>query len=67
MMADYEPLDLVSYCNSDCNILGNDIRAPLGKVDFHGLPFLVGEEKQACFIGMGEGLRTEPLEISFNN
>lgn len=64
---DYEPLDLVSWCNADARLLGDSAQPALGALTFHGLPFQVGTESSGkgarCFLACGRGLRSEPLRL----
>ena len=58
-MAEYEPLDLSSLCNSGLEALGDDADAPVGRQEFHGLPFLIGGRDSTassqCFLMLREG------------
>ena len=58
-MAEYEPLDLSSWCNAGLEALGDDADAPLGTQEFHGLPFLIGGRDSTaaspCFLLLREG------------
>jgi hypothetical protein len=60
MPDDYEPLDLTRYRNTPASALAHD--PALGSQRFHGVPFSVGDP-QAAFIGLGDGLATEPVSI----
>ena len=76
-MHDYEPLDISRWCNANVGILGRpgsysalapapDDEAPIGRVSFRGLPFLVGEEggsrddDRLVVLGDGNGLGPHP-------
>ena len=58
-MAEYEPLDLSSWCDSGLEALGDDADAPVGPQEFHGLPFLIGGRDATaasqCFLLLREG------------
>jgi hypothetical protein len=64
---DYKPLDLSAYCNAGVETLGADATAaPVGEQLFHGLPFRIGQAAGA-FVLFGDGGRTLPLSIPFDN
>ncbi len=58
-MAEYEPLDLSSWCNSGLEALGDDADAPVGGQEFRGIPFLIGGRNfpagSQCFLLLREG------------
>ena len=58
-MAEYEPLDLSSLCNSGLEALGDEADAPVGPQELHGLPFLIGGRDSTagsqCFLLLREG------------
>jgi hypothetical protein len=61
----YQPLDLSAYRNVPAAALARDEREPaIGPQQFHGLPFSIGE-RDAAFIGLGDGLSStsEPISI----
>jgi hypothetical protein len=59
----YQPLDLSAYRGTSVALLEHDARAAaVGFQQFHGLPFAIGEGDTA-FIGLGEGLSSEPVSI----
>lgn len=65
-MADYEPLDLSTWCNVGATVLGGQHAPALGRQTFHGLPFLIGPadaSEAACFLAFGQGGHTTPLRL----
>lgn len=66
-MADYEPLDLISYCNATASFYGESRSPKTGEQTFRGIPFKIGSEHgENCFIGFGagEGLCRTPVHIA---
>ena len=61
-MQDYQPIPLSDLCNVGADILGERANPAIGSQTFHGLPFQIGENA-ACFLGFGDGIRTESLSI----
>jgi hypothetical protein len=55
-MADYQPLDISTWCNADKSVLGGGAEPEIGRRSFRGLPFLVGPEgadsDASCFIAL---------------
>jgi hypothetical protein len=43
----YRPVDLSAYCNAGVEVIGGEQQPPLGNQVFHGLPFRIGEGRQA--------------------
>ncbi len=72
-MPNYQPLNLSSLCNAGPEILGSRERPPIGRQEFHGLPFLVGHEGTTAdernFILMNDssGSLTIPVNNTANN
>ncbi|MBI2190352.1 MAG: CehA/McbA family metallohydrolase [Planctomycetes bacterium] len=66
-MKDYEPIDLIPYCNVGAAFLGASANPPLGEQSFHGLPFLIGgrtPDSARCFLGFRDLTgRTESLTV----
>ncbi len=62
-VAEYEPLDISALCNTGIDVLDGQPGAPMGPQSFRGLPFLIGGDPRACFVGLGRGLRAEGLII----
>ncbi len=62
-MSDYEPIPLQDFCTAGVAILGPGPAPPLGARSFRGLPFQIGEDPARCFVGLGTGLRLEPVVI----
>ncbi len=63
-MDEYSPLDLPPYHNVGVLLLGNAAPPPIGARQFRGLPFLIGEDPERCFVAFGEEWRQEPLTLS---
>jgi len=61
-MADYEPIDLSALWNLHVTELGDGPSIPAGAGTMRGIPFLCGSE-EACGLGFGDGLGTEPISI----
>ncbi|SCG58735.1 CehA/McbA family metallohydrolase [Micromonospora rifamycinica] len=61
-MPSYEPVDLSAVCNAGVDVLGEPPgRAPIGRVDLRGLPFLIGSEPpsaQRCYL-----MPTAPVSV----
>ena len=57
-MADYQPIDISSWCNAGASEIGDGQEAALGRLSLRGLPFLVGPEpiggsaSASCFIAL---------------
>lgn len=65
-MQDYQPISLTDLCNVNTEIIGSNITPTLGHQTFHGLPFNISEGEK-CFLGFGEGVRTDPIQIPINS
>jgi hypothetical protein len=54
-MSNYEPIELGSTCNAGVDIVGDGAAdVPLGRVSLRGLPFLIHEQRDRCFIAPRE-------------
>src|SRR5690242_914553 len=54
-MSNYEPIELGSTCNAGVDIVGDGAaEVPLGRVSLRGLPFLIHEQRDRCFIAPRE-------------
>ncbi|HEX5418053.1 MAG TPA: CehA/McbA family metallohydrolase [Chloroflexota bacterium] len=62
-MADYTAVSLVEFTNVGLTILNGNGNVPLGSQTLRGLPFEIGSDPARCLVGLGEGLRTEPLVV----
>ena len=54
----YEPIDLSALCNAGLELLDGCRQPPVGKQMFHGLPFRIGDPRNAeapCFIALEPG------------
>lgn len=58
-MKDYQPLNLTKQYNVGIAFFGSDAKRPIGKQQFHGLPFQIGANPKRCYVGFGgkDGLR----------
>ncbi|MGH2346206.1 MAG: hypothetical protein ACRDG4_13350, partial [Chloroflexota bacterium] len=65
-MDDYTTLQLAHCRNAGLAVLGAAGTAPIGAQRFRGLPFLIGEDPDRCFVAFGDGVRSEPLTIPIN-
>ncbi len=65
-MDEYTPLRLTDYWNAGMGHLGNAGPVSIGAQRFRGLPFLIGEDPERCFVAFGEGLCREPINIPIN-
>ena len=69
-MADYAPLDLGPLCNVGVNFYRQDAELALGRQQFWGLPFVIGDKKgkaKRCFIGFGgKGGASKPITVPVN-
>jgi hypothetical protein len=61
-MDEYAPLDLSPYHNAGVPLLWA-AAPPIGAQQFRGLPFLIGEDPERCFVAFGEERRQEPLTL----
>ena len=66
-MSDYVSVQLSDFHNAGLALLGEDATAPIGAQQFRGLPFLIGENPERCFVAFGQGGRCEPLTIPIDN
>ena len=64
-MLDYQPLDLVPQLNAGLDALGPNTTADIGAREFRGLPFLIGEEPDRCFIALNGD--SDPIRIPVCN
>src|SRR2546423_2641033 len=62
-MSEYLPVQLAAFHNAGLALLGADVTAPIGAQQFRGLPFLIGENPEHCFVALGREGRCEPLSI----
>jgi hypothetical protein len=62
-MSEYVPVRLADFHNAGLALLGADATAPIGAQQFRGLPFLIGENPERCFVALGREGRCEPLRI----
>ena len=62
-MSEYLPVQLADFHNAGLALLGADARAPIGAQQFRGLPFLIGENPERCFVALGQEGRCESLRI----
>ncbi|MBT5532590.1 hypothetical protein HOK31_05980, partial [Candidatus Poribacteria bacterium] len=60
---DYVPLDIGPLCNADATVVGPNARIPVGEQSYHGLPFRVGGDGDACVIARGTGVSLDPATI----
>lgn len=52
-MADYQPLDLLAWCNAGVELLGEDQQVCTGRLSLRGLPFIIGGvDGGNCFIAL---------------
>jgi hypothetical protein len=56
---DYEPIDLSRFCNVGADFIAPGSDPAIGPQAFHGLPFVIADDPQGCFIGFAGG--TEPV------
>jgi hypothetical protein len=62
-MSEYVPVQLADFHNAGLALLGADATPPIGAQQFRGLPFLIGENPERCFVALGREGRCEPLRI----
>ncbi len=65
-MKDYQPISLTELCNVGTDIIGENVTVNTGQQTFHGLPFNISEGEN-CFLGFGEGVNTDPIQIPINS
>ncbi len=65
-MQDYQPISLTELCNVGTDIIGENVTVNTGQQTFHGLPFNISEGEN-CFLGFGEGVNTDPIQIPINS
>lgn len=62
---DYDPLDILEYCNGGTDVYDGKHQPAIGRQSFHGLPFQVGAEVgKHCFVVLGPeapGVVTVPV------
>ena len=62
-MSDYVPVDLSPWCNVGPAWVGPGATFPSGLETLRGLPFRIGSEGEARFIGFGPEGYKEPIEV----
>jgi hypothetical protein len=62
-MTDYVPMQLSEFHNAGLALLGAEATGPIGAQQFRGLPFLIGDDPERCFVALGREGRCEPFTI----
>lgn len=60
---DYSALDLSELCNAGLSILDAAPDPPIGAQRFRGLPFLIGDDPDRCFVAFGGDGHRDPVAI----